>query len=384
MCCAWPRATDVDEQIREFSFAVTDWTRFEQLTHHHRVRPLVQDAIRRTGIEPPPRIFANLQSAALSTSARALTMARETVRLSGLLCARGLDPMVIKGAALTNLCYPSLALKESWDIDLLVKANEADLARVALNEAGYTVMNPALTREQFARFIPLSKEIEFSNPENGITVELHWQLLNAGTKLNSTLCSSARQQVILPFGTIQTLDDERLFSYLCLHGATHNWFRLKWLADLNAFVERFPQDARNKLIESSRNYGADRSAAVAMALCGQLFKLDSPDNCSRPLPEDPVGRLMVRNAVKTFSFRGALEGREAEGSLWRRSIFASFVATPGLAHMKDAASYYWRSAGDNAAIALPRKLQFLYHFMRVPLWLGRLSKRFVARKPRSG
>lgn len=379
MCCAWPSSSRIDERIVALSLTVNDWARFEQLTHYHRVRPMVNDAIKRTGIAVPSLILASLQSKGLRSSARALMMGHETVRVAKLLSARGLDPLVVKGAALAGLCYPSLALKESWDIDFLVRDNEADLARRALYDAGYVVMTPALTGEQFARFTPLSKEIEFFNPENKITIELHWRLLNAGGKLNATLPPSTRQQVSLPFGAIQTLDDELLLSYLCLHGAMHNWSRIKWLADLNAFIGRFPPGTRSKLFDATREYGANRSAFVALTLCAQLFETDFRDIAPRRVSSDFVSELLVRNVTKSLGDKGPLEGRKARRSLWRRSVFASFVAIPGFAHIREAASYHWRSASDQALIPLPRKLGFMYHILRLPLWIGRLSQRRLAR-----
>lgn len=378
MCCVWPPRPVVDKRIEDLSSRVSSWPRFEQLTDHHRVRPLANAAITRTGIALPESTKTRLSEAALSSSARALTMARETVRIADLLSAHNLGPLVIKGAALAQLCYQSLALKESWDIDLLVRPNETDLARELLFDAGYTVMRPALTSAQFARFVPLTKEIEFFNPEAGVTIELHWRLINGRGKLNAALPSRPTQRVSMQFGHLETLDDERMFSYLCLHGATHNWFRLKWLADLNAFIERFPADARSGLVDSARKYGAERSVSIALALCAQLFGLKSPRREIFSSNRDLVSRLLERNVIETLGFSGPLEGVKANRSLWRRSIFASFFVVPGFAHLRETAWHYWQSAGDHAAIDLPNRLRFGYHLLRLPLLIGRWSKRKMA------
>ena len=47
---------------------------------------------------------------------------------------------------------------------------------------------------------------------------------------------SPTQEVAVLDGSLRTLGDKELFAYLCVHGASHCWFRLKWLADLNAWL----------------------------------------------------------------------------------------------------------------------------------------------------
>ena len=52
-----------------------------------------------------------------------------------------------------------------------------------------------------------------------------------------------------------TLADEPLYAYLCVHGASSAWFRLKWIADLNALlagrtaeeIAALPEEVRDEI-----------------------------------------------------------------------------------------------------------------------------------------
>ena len=62
---------------------------------------------------------------------------------------------------------------------------------------------------------------------------------------------------------------------------------------------------------------------------------------------------------------------------WLRMKAARLFLEPGASHLIDQARVAWISPTDRAQIALPRNLVFMYHFIRIPLWLLRSSQRVV-------
>ena len=63
---------------------------------------------------------------------------REIVRVLDLLAARGVCPLVIKGAHLAHAIYPSPALRPRGDTDLLIADRDREQAAAALADAGYS------------------------------------------------------------------------------------------------------------------------------------------------------------------------------------------------------------------------------------------------------
>jgi len=384
MCSAWPPSAKTDEQIVKWARKVADWGRFEELVHHHRVRPLVSNAMRRIPVDVPKLVYERIAASSIYASSRALILARESIELERLLSTHKISSLTIKGSALAGLCYPSITLKESWDIDLLVGPHDACAARQLLIDAGYTAMNPQLSSGQFKRFVPHWKEAAFYSSTKQITVELHWRLTDSCSRLNSSPMQASNQRVPLPFGTVSTLNNEQMFSYLCLHGASHNWFRLKWLADLNAFVSCFSEQELEKLYQASRSYGAHRSASVALRLCRRLFGFHIPVEIEKSLEQSLICSALEKNSLSTLGFAGSPDSMKAERSLWCRSMAASFFIVPGLTHFATHALLYWNSALDRAQIPIPRRLSFVYHFLRLPLWIGRVGRRLTARRRARG
>lgn len=70
-------------------------------------------------------------------------------------------------------------------------------------------------------------------------VEIHWRLVDNSYFFPEISALSPTRIVTIPAGAgLRTLDDNDLFAYLRVHGATHGWSRLKWLADAAALMAR--------------------------------------------------------------------------------------------------------------------------------------------------
>lgn len=374
LCSSWPPTEASDRQIAEVSTRVGNWNRFEELVNFHRVRPLVHQSFERTETAAPVQVREKLAAASLAASRQSLMLAHESVRLQALFTARGLKSLILKGASVAALCFPSVAMKEAWDIDLLVESKDASLAREILLDAGYEIQHPDLTTEQFGIFIQFAKEAAFTHPESGTTVELHWRLLDTSGAEAFLAKDLPVQNVTLPFGTLRTLSDEPLFSYLALHGAAHNWFRLKWLADFRAFVAKRTEDELVSLYEAAERHGAQRSISVALALIQQLFLVPLDRVLSSRLDEGLIARILQANVQAGLGYKGDLEGKAAQREVMLRSVAASFVTNPSWRHLWRNVAFYWSNAADRARF---NGAASLYHFVRLPVFAVRVSKRML-------
>ncbi len=136
------------------------------------------------------------------------------------------------------MAYGSDVLKHSRDIDLLVAPADAERAFGVLEREGYRPVVPKgpLTAAQRSLVFRLHKDIELYHSQRRLNIELHWRLIDNPVLLGTVTAASPSQEVDVLNGRLATLADPLLFAYLATHGATHCWFRLKWLADLNAWL----------------------------------------------------------------------------------------------------------------------------------------------------
>src|SRR6185503_8385880 len=108
-------------------------------------------------------------------------------------------------------------------------------------------------------------------------LELHTAFVDSARMLGAVDIHAARQPVALPGNIVlDTLARDELFAYLAVHGATHAWSRLKWLADIAAFAAREPE-AVETLYRRSVALGAGRSGGQALLLAHDLLALPVPE-----------------------------------------------------------------------------------------------------------
>lgn len=379
MCCSWPPTVSADERIASLASRVSDWGRFEELVRHHRIRPLVYASIVRAGISVPGPITDRLKKAAYVALEQSLRMANEGVRMEGEFRQSEIPMLIVKGVPLAVLAYGNIGIKEAWDIDLLVSKEDAPAARHLLLRLGYQLTDPQLTEDEFARFINYSKEAGFRHSTTNIMTELHWRLLDSGNLLNFVDAKGASQDVLLPTGTLRTLADEPLFAYLCLHGASHNWFRLKWLADVNAFLGKRSNAEVELLLKFAKKAGAGRSASVALQLCCELFDRSLSADIQRELETSTISQRLRNNVLSSLSYRGGGIEPAPYTLQWLRVLLAAFFVSSDRNHVLAQARFLWNAPLDRARIALPPRLEFLYHIVRMPLWLHRVVMRRLRR-----
>src|SRR5262249_46491178 len=144
--------------------------------------------------------------------------------------------LFVKGVTLSVLAFGNLNLRSGKDIDLLVKYETVPTATALILRAGYRRFDPPaeISDEKLRLLMPLRKDLGFIHEATGLQIELHWRLfLNPHAMGETTFMAASRIVPLAGAAGLRTLGDEDLFAYLCMHGALHWWYRLKWLADIN-------------------------------------------------------------------------------------------------------------------------------------------------------
>ncbi len=303
--------------------ASADGDRMLRIARRHRVEAL---ALRGMGDDARllPELARKRWSEVASRQAfSALAMATESVRLARQLHAAGIDAVFLKGSPLALLAFGDLTLRHAKDVDILIPADRIAVAERTLREAGYIRIAPPenSTADDVATWRSRSKDTKWLQRRALVEVELHWSLADSGP--DETPAAADLQWVQLGSGQqLLTQRDDLLLRYLCLHGASHAWSRLKWLADVHALLVKAVAAAPAQLFTDARAGRERRAVAQALLLCQMLFGWRLDADLVKTLRAEPRVILLVRIALAVMT-SGAAEGELNETAFASSRVYLS-------------------------------------------------------------
>jgi hypothetical protein len=374
-CAMWPPSAARDAAVRAAAVGV-DWESFLRVSVRQRIRTLAWAALECAGVAPPEPVATALARNAAAQSARSLALAAEALRLRALFEADGIEVLFVKGATLAQLAYGVQTLKHCRDIDLLVDPGAAERAFQRLRGEGYVGAGAEgdLGSAQRRTLYRLRKDMELTHPERRLNVELHWRLVDNPVLLKAVGLASPSQEVAVLDGRLRTLADSQLFAYLCVHGATHSWFRLKWLADLNAWLARKTDAEIAQFHHDARRLGVEACAAQALSLRERLLGSPAPALLAPEL-RGRKRRVLVAAALDAMAGGGGETELSARPWGPLRLLRPQFLRGRGPAFVFAQWRMLAESLDDALTLPLPRALRFLYPPLRLPLWLLRVYRR---------
>jgi hypothetical protein len=243
-----------------------------------------------------------------------------------------------------------------------------------IERAGYQRRNlRCASDEQLATWLREVHHFSFVHDKTGTEIEVHWRLFRNQNldlrlkRVNVGLNASPRDE------TDARLKD--VLVYLCVHGAMHQWFRLKWLADVAALLAQMPEGERESFYDLAVAQGAGAPAGQAILLCHQVLGLSlSPDFLAGLKANSLLNRL-ERVALDKV----VMPAYEGEPHTWPFPAglvsMAEGLMLPGWKYRAEELRMFFTSLEDIEQFPLPRYLAFLYPLLRLPLWLQRKFSR---------
>lgn len=375
-CCRWPPTPERDAALLAAAARV-DWDLVARIAQRHRVEGLVWNALRQAEAPVPADVAKSLQAAADRIARQNLVLTAESLRLSALLDGAGIRHLFVKGITLGMLAYGSIGPKMGWDIDLLVPIDSIEPAAVALESAGYHLVLPRGPegRRRLALWHRHWKESVWMSPGGRLTVELHSSLNDNPMLLPGIGPDSPSRPVEVAKGRfLATLRTDELFAYLCVHGASSAWFRLKWIADVAALLGGCPPEEIERLYRRSQEMGAGRAAAQALLLSERVLATPVPPALSEELRSDRINRWLLAIALRKLAGR-TLTAELDEKLLGTGTLhLMQFALLPGLRFKYAELRRRLVNPADRVAVQLPRGLAFLYPLVAVSRRLGRRAR----------
>jgi hypothetical protein len=300
-CCRWSFARDDASRVYELCGEV-DWDRFVRVARYHRIQGLVWNCLSSTEARVPRPAADDLASDARSIAVANLRIAIEARELRVQFEAANVPIMFVKGLTVGTLAYGNPMLKMGWDTDLLVDPTQLDEAARLLQSRGYRPVVPAAPAD-LQSWHRLEKESVW-NRDDGLHVELHTRLANQLALIpNIDINSPSREVEVAPGIALPTLKEDELFAYLCVHGASSLWFRLKWITDLAAILHGVPHEEIERLYYQSLKLGAGRASGSALLLADSLYGTLGDSTLRSVLGRERTSHRLLNAALRQLAGR---------------------------------------------------------------------------------
>ena len=344
-CCRLSFDARVLERVQQRA-ATVDWRKGRSLAARHRVEGLVWHAIKATGTTPPGPVGQSLADDARSIADNGLRVMLASARLVSAFDQAGIALLFVKGLTLGQLAYANPFVKMGCDVDVLVPPDRVSDAAVTLRDLDFRLLVPA-SASSLQRWHPERKESVWQREADGIVVELHTRLADNSLLIPAIDTDSPRQEVAIGTTKLPTLARDELFAYLCVHGASSAWFRLKWVSDLAGLLKDCGPDEIERLYRRALALGTGRSAGQALLLLELLFETELGPALSREIKSDRATRSLLRTALRML--RGDEPARRRLGTL--PIHLSQFSVERGLAFKWAELKQQVRAAQLNRALA---------------------------------
>jgi hypothetical protein len=374
--CSWiaPPALEQGqaERIAALCREGIDWSAFLVLVRRHGVPALAYAALGRHAGEALPQVVREtLQKYNSTARLQALFQAAELVRLIKLFAGQGIDVIPLKGVFLSHLLYADTGMRASCDLDILVKAEQVDLAERILAAEGYycDCQGDELSLRQKQHVRTHIHHFDFAHSKSGLHVELHW---NVGPwlpgQLQALLGHTARQE--WQGISVDCLDDDATLLLLCDHGSRHEWISLKWLGDVAHLLSSDRPTGWKPLLALAQEVDLLRTLAHSALLVHWVYGISLPEELCQLIQREHQSAALSTRACATLlmtSDEVASAGRRAHRMrvAWhtkqlRPSLPVSLLLKSVLVPVE-----------DFQVLRLPAALFWLYYPLRPVLWFWR-------------
>jgi len=177
LCCSRTQlSSEQMGRIRRLAQQNLDWNDLTNTAQWHHVTPLLYWQLKAICPElVPSEILDKLATNFQINVRRNLFLTAQLIVLLKAFSAHQVVAIPFKGSVLSTKIYQNIALRQFYDIDLLICDRDFCLAKKILLSQGYQPLNQLSDRQEKLR-IKTNYESEFIHQKLAISVDLHWQI----------------------------------------------------------------------------------------------------------------------------------------------------------------------------------------------------------------
>ena len=359
--------------IEELASRGVDWMHLSALAGIHGVRPLLYRALSTTARDVVPEsALQRLAADSRAIASRNLMMTGELLRLMDLFAEEDIEIVPFKGPLLSATAYGDVSLREFVDLDLLVRREQALLARSVLRKEGYRD-GLSLSPRQNSRYVATQNEFPLES-ERGLSVEIQWAFAPRyfAMRLEPERLLSDLRVSRIGGRRLPSLSPENLLLTLCVHGAKHLWGRLAWVADLAHVIETSPGIGWSRLHDRANAIGCRRLVLTGLSLTTELFDTVLPSRFERAIASDEHVQALSRKLRQRIQTQGNHESGHSEMPLHLLHLQMRERPMDRMRHVVRLA--ITPTLEDWRMLSVPDNLSFLYYPIRVVRLLSKYGR----------
>lgn len=355
--CAHPQPSAATyTEIARLARTAPDWAALYEQSRRHGVTALVYSALSRAAARHlPDDVDRQFRQQSHATVAQNLQLASELRAVCALFTRHGIDMLAYKGPALSLLIYGDLARREFSDLDLVVAQKDVGAAFLLLQKHGYTPTSIDDLQQTQRGFI---------SPCGSVLVEIHWQVSRqlVAPNLPAAWLWEDTQHVNVLGARAETFSPETLLLTLCIHGAKHLWAALKWVSDIAALLDTYPNLNWERCFARAAEIDSERTLLVGLRLAHTLLRAPLPEDVEHRLAADlevdelaEVARRSLEISHDAVSFVAMMDFYVRLRRKRRHQLSVVPIALRhGLSPLER----------DKELLPLPERLFFLYYLLR--------------------
>ena len=306
--------------VRRYDAA--DWQQIMAAAERQGVVPLLYHRLesRREELAIPGDMMEEMRRRYYVAAARNMRLYHELQRILGLLTARGVPVIALKGAHLADAVYGNIALRPMSDVDLLVSEDDLKQAEACLVEAGAqpVELNRVITAKR-AHF-------GYIMADSGLRVEIHWRLFPSGyaCKIDHRGIWGRAQLLRLAQAEVLALAPEDLLIHVCVHAAKHvPNTSIRMLYDIMQITNSLEgQLDWHVLSTRTRQWGTTRAVYALLRLARELLGAavcEEHLEALRPAELDEQKFRLIQQHMLGIDDDDRGRGAWEPGAQWRRA-----------------------------------------------------------------
>jgi hypothetical protein len=301
---------DKAKTLRFEELTISDWENIFQQAVRHGVTPFLYHRLKEfdSDIQVPDNINKKLRDSYLFTLARNIRLFDELSEVLRLFQKNDIPVIVLKGAYLAKFVYENIALRQMYDIDLLVKEDDFSKVEEKLLKMDYRTLvnNRVEGKNKVSKYptnfvkhgaFPMDIHLAVARPNRYFTLDVE------------DIWRSARS-VTLGYVDFLALSNENLLLHLCYHASfQHRFcFGLRSLCDISETIRRYSNVIHwDQVQQQAYQWGIVKYIYLTLSLARELLEADVPVEVLEGLKPDgfdPKIIAMIKDQV--FRFRDAI------------------------------------------------------------------------------
>ncbi len=311
-------------------------------------------------------------------SARNLFLAGELLKILQFLQNNGISAVAFKGPLLAAMAYGNPALRQFYDLDVLVKEKDFPAAKHLFLAQGYQPWR-ALTAIEETRHFRSNHAFTLVRSVDGLRLDLHWRITQERYAFALDVESLWNRLTRTSFcgRDVLSLSPEDSLLVLCIHGSKHCWERLAWICDVAELIRANAGLNWKEIMSRAEALKIEKAVILGLKLATEVVGARVPEDVLAEIREHRNVRLVTRMVRKRLFARANRPIGLVERTLlfWMTGERLE-TKLPHLAYTFG--RVFIPNEHDTTLVSLPRAIRFLYYplrFFRLITTHGTITRR---------